>query len=526
VDRIDDRHGRANRRAYPAAPLTATTAGAQRLAALVAACLAAALASCAVGPDFRRPPAPTAERTLPPGASDEVPAPAELAPRFGAASDVPADWWTRFQCQPLDALVRDAVDRSPNLRAATAALRASEDSLRAGYGVFLPQVGVAATAARQDTVTVVDRALVASGPYSLGTLSASVSYAPDLFGGQRRAVEQLGAKVDAQRYAYLAAWLALTTNVANTAIARSGYQAQREALADVIRMQQDQIRIAEVQFEAGTSSYAPVAALRSQRATNSATLATLDQRIDQSEHLLAQLEARAPADARLPAIRLDELVVPLDVPDSLPSALARRRPDILAAEASLHVASAQIGIATADLFPTLALSGSGGTAHGAIADLLRAGTRYWSLQASLAASVFNGGSTWYTRRAAIDAYDEALAVYEQTVLGALQQVADAMRALQHDAQVQDAQREAQVAADENLKLARANFEAGNAGYLDLLTADGQVQQARLGVAGAVAQRLQDTVALYAALGGGWWNGNPAGAGVMPADAVRDAREGR
>jgi NodT family efflux transporter outer membrane factor (OMF) lipoprotein len=332
-----------------------------------------------------------------------------------------------------------------------------------------------------------------------------VSYTPDLFGSQRRSVEALRAAADAQRYGVLAAYLALTANVVNTGVARCAYQAQREALLEIVRMQADQIRIAEVQFEAGTAAYTAVVALKSQQAANQAAVAALEQRIDQSAHLLAQLGGRAPDDAPLPAIRLADLNVPADLPDTLPSALARHRPDILAAEAELHRASAQIGVATADLFPTLTLGGSLGASHAAIADVLKSGITFWSAQAQLAATAFSGFGQWYARRSAIDAYDRALADYQQAVLAGLTQVADAVTALGHDAQALRAQAASQDAAAEGLKLARANYEAGTAGYLDLLNADSQYQQARLAYVGAVAQRLQDTVALYAALGGGWWN---------------------
>jgi outer membrane protein TolC len=182
----------------------------------------------------------------------------------------------------------------------------------------------------------------------------------------------------------------------------------------------------------------------------------------------------------------------------------------------LHEASAEIGVATADLFPSLTLGGTAGASNSVISQTLRAGTKFWSAQAALAGSLFSGGSQWYTRKAAIDAYDASLAQYENTVLGGLQQVADAMTALNHDAQALRAQVEALASASENVKLTRAGYEAGLLGYLDMLAADSQYQQARLGYVGAVAQRLQDTVALYAALGGGWWNEGHESASAAPA----------
>ena len=467
------------------------------------------LAGCALGPDFHRPEAPAGESVL----SKDRPAPASLeadghAQHFDKQADLPAKWWERFQSKDLDSLVAQALERSPSLKSAQGTLRQSQDSLRAGYGVFFPQIGASIEATREvSTINLpppLGHGLTAVGPYNLGTLSANVSYVPDLFGAQRRTVEALGAVVDAQHYAMLATYLSLTSNVVNTGIARAGYQAQRDATLALIRMQDEQIRIAQVQYDSGTATYSAVLTLKSQQASNVAAVAALEQHVDQSEHLLAQLCGQSPGQFLAPAIPLEAIALPAELPDSLPSTLARHRPDILAAEASLHQASAQIGIATADLFPSLTLGGTAGYAHSELEHLLRAGTRFWSLQADLAGSIFSGGSQWYTRKAAIDAYDASLAQYQQTVLTALEQVADTMRALEHDAQALRAQAEALKAASENEKLTQANFEAGTAGYLDMLTADVQYQQARLGYLGAVAQRLQDTVALYAALGGGWW----------------------
>jgi NodT family efflux transporter outer membrane factor (OMF) lipoprotein len=473
-------------------------------ALLLALAPALLLAGCALGPDFKRPDAPTGTHVvIAPDA--EALRTGEASQRFDASADVPARWWTLFGSPALDALVDGALARSPTLAAAQAALRQSEDEVRAGYGVFYPQVGASLGVARETSVVEVNRKPQGVGPYNLATASASVSYVPDVFGRQRRSVEALRAQSEAQRDDLLAAYLALSANVVNACVARAGYQAQLDALRETVRMQADQIHLAQVQFDAGTAAYTAVLALTSQQSANAAAAAALEQRIDQSEHLLAQLGGSAPADAHLPAIALEDLRLPPDLPDTVPSALARHRPDILAAEADLHAASARIGIATADLFPTVSLGGSAGASQGSIAALVRSGVAFWSAQALVSGSVFSGFSQWYTRRAAIEAYQQSLALYQQTVLAGLTQVADAMTALTHDAQAVRAQSAALAAAGESLKLTRANYEAGTAGYLDLLSANLLYQQARLGYAGAVAQRLQDTVALYAALGGGWWN---------------------
>jgi NodT family efflux transporter outer membrane factor (OMF) lipoprotein len=490
---------------------------ARRNALVLAAC--AALAGCALGPDFHRPEAPPGDSVLKQEQTAGSLDADDRAQHFDRQADLAADWWRRFDSKDLDALVDQALARSPSLKAAQATLRQSENSLRAGYGVFFPQIGASVGASRQSSVIDLGHGLISTGPYDLGTFGANVSYVPDLFGGQRRAVEALGALVDVQRYNLRATYLSLTSNVVNTEVARAGYQAQRDATQAIIGMLADQVHLAQTQYDAGTGSYSAVLTLKTQQATNEAAVAALDQRIEQSEHLLAQLCGQTPADFAAPQIPVEKIALPAELPDTLPSTLARHRPDILAAEGSLHQASAQIGVATADLFPTLTLGGTVGASNTVISQTLRTGTKYWSAQASLAGSLFSGFSQWYTRKAAIDAYDASLAQYENTVLIALEQVADTMRALAHDAQALRAQVDALTAASQNEKLTRANFEAGTAGYLDLLNADAQYQQARLGYVGAVAQRLQDTVALYAALGGGWWNEAQGPPTVLPAAAL-------
>ncbi len=473
---------------------------------------AAMLGGCALGPDFHRPAPPSGAGVL------HAAPPAAMAAdgrtqRFDPRTDVAPDWWKQFHCAALDALVQEGLTNSPGLKAARATLWEAQDNLRAGYGVFFPQIGASLGATRESSVFFLGPNPIRPGPFNLATLQANVTYTPDLFGAERRTVEALGAQVDAQHDALVAARLTLAGNIVNTAIARAGYAAQRDAQRRIVGEQREQRRIALAQVRAGTAPYSSVLAIESQLATSRATLAALDQRLDQTRHLLAQLVGKAPAAFSAPPIALGDLVLPEALPDSLPSSVARHRPDILIAEARLHAASAGIGIATANLFPNLTLGGAAGRDTTAIASILHNGYRFWSLEASLAGSLFAGGTQWYQRKAAIDAYDAALATYDQTVLAGLSQVADTMRALDHDAQALRAQADARATASEALRLVQANFTGGTASYLDLLTADALLQQADLAYLGAVAQRLQDTVALYVALGGGGWDTTSSSAAI-------------
>jgi NodT family efflux transporter outer membrane factor (OMF) lipoprotein len=236
-----------------------------------------------------------------------------------------------------------------------------------------------------------------------------------------------------------------------------------------------------------------------------ATLPPLRQKLDQAGHLLATLAGRLPAEWTPPQIALTDITLPTELPISLPSDIVRQRPDILASEAQLHSASADIGVATAALFPSFTLSGSYGFNNSSIGDLLKSGSNIWSLGANVTTPLFHGGTLWFHRKAAIEAYQQSLAGYRQTVLSAFAQVADTLRALEHDAEGLHAQSQALDAAGEALQLIHVNYQAGTANYLQVLVADYQYHQAKIGYLQAQAQRLQDTVALFVALGGGWWN---------------------
>ena len=484
-------------------------------AALASAC-ALLSSGCAVGPDFVRPAPPEADRyTREPPAATTASADG-LAQRFAPGAELRADWWRLFQSPPLDAAVQQALEHSPTLLAAEASLRQSQDNLRAGAGVFYPQFDAGLGGGRARSAPIQQGSPQPGTIFNVVTLSGSISYALDVFGGERRAVEGLGALVDVQRFTGKAAVLALSANVVDTCIARAAYAAQIRATEQLIALETEQLHSIEVQVRAGTAPYANLLSQRSLLAANRALLAPLRQRLSQAEHLLALLEGELPARATPPDIELDSLTLPVDLPVSVPSELVRQRPDILAAEAQLHAASANIGVATAAMYPSFSLGADYGTAGSSVANLFGPTGRFWSIGPSITAPLFRGGSLRAERQAAIDAFDVQQANYRQTVLAAFDQVADALQALEHDAQALQAQTEARGAAADALALLQANYRAGLVAYVDVLTADAQYHQATLAWVQAVAQRQQDTVALFAALGGGWWNAPAAGAeGKMP-----------
>lgn len=473
------------------------------LAMAAALAIGCAISGCSVGPDFVRPVTPNVTQFVHGKPMQEVLAAERGSQRFDADAQLPTDWWTLFGSRAIDSAVSETLMGNATLEGAQASLRQSEDSMRAGAGVFFPQIDAGFGASREKYSPVRVGQDLPPTLFNLFTLTGTISYAFDIWGGQRRLVEGLRAQTDVARYALFATYLTLTTNVVNAMIARAAYTDEIAATRETIDLVREQVRITRTQAEAGTTAYSAVLTLESELATLEASLPALEQKRVQTQDLLATLAGEFPADWRADTLSLSDIVLPADLPAAIPSELVHRRPDILQAEATLHVASANVGVATANLFPSLTLSATGGYGNSSMGALLRAGGQTWSLGASISAPIFHGGSLWYQRKAALAALDGSRSAYRQVVLTAFAQVADTLRALEHDAAALDAQARALASAREALRLMRVNYEAGTVGYVQILVADQQFHQAEIAYLQDVAQRLQDTVALYAALGGGW-----------------------
>ncbi len=487
------------------------------MAALKGLCavLLCCILSCAVGPNFERPKPPSIESyTTGTMTTETIPADGK-AQNFEQGAKIVSDWWRLFNSPKLDAVVKEAIANNQNLLAAQAGLRQSQNNLRAGYGIFYPQLEAGLGASRQKTSSAAEGGITPSSIFNLFTLSATVSYTLDIFGGERRALESLGAQVDFQHAEVMATYITLSGNVVNAMIAKAGYQEQIKATEQLIDLQREQIKLTEVLAKAGTVPYSNVLSLESQLALYEATLPPLRQNISQTEHLLATLVGRTPAEWVPQQVELADLTLPGDLPITLPSQFVRQRPDILAAEAQLHSASAEIGVATAALFPSFTLNGSYGVASNKTGNLFKSNSNFWNLGANIDAPLFRGGTLWFGRQAELDAYQLSLANYRQVVLSAFAQVADTLRALEHDAELVRAQSHALNTTEETLRLVQANYQAGTANYVQVLLADGQYHQAKIGYLQALAQRYQDTAALFVALGGGWWNAEHIITGTKP-----------
>jgi len=467
------------------------------------------LAGCAVGPNYVRPDPPKTPRyTANPIPKTTVVADGKVQ-HFEDGKQVHGDWWRLFENPKVDAFVAQSLAGNPTLQAAQATLRQSQAILRAGYGVFVPQIGGNLGASRQTTNLRLIGSSAPNSVYNLFTVSATVNYTLDIWGGQRRQIEGLRAQMEAQRYNVMGTYIMLAGNIVNTAIAQAAYRAQIRATEDLIVLEKEQVSITQAQAEAGTVPSSNVLSLQSELASTQATLPPLRQNIDQANHLLATLLGFAPADfsstSNAQGLEIKDFKLPENLPVSLPSELVHQRPDILLAEEQLISANAQIGVATAAMFPSLTLNATAGGNSTSAGSIFQAGNLFWGLGANLVGPIVDGGTRWYQRKAAIEAHDSVLASYRQTVLNALAQVADTLRALEHDAETLSAQADAVHSAFDALHLTHINYQSGIATYLQLLIADEQYHQATLAYIQAQAQRLQDTVALYVALGGGWWN---------------------
>jgi NodT family efflux transporter outer membrane factor (OMF) lipoprotein len=464
----------------------------------------AGLCSCAVGPNFKKPDAPKVTDYL---AQPLQPQTGADAQQYVAGKDIPGQWWTLFHSPALDELVQQSLKSNPTLQAAQATLRQANENVAAQKGAFFPQVQAGYDFSRnRDPTGTLQPTLNSGAPiYNLHTAQVSVSYMFDFFGLNRRQVESLQAQADAQRYQLEAAYLTLTSNVVTAAIQEASLRAQIAATTEILNSERESARILRHQFDLGSIAQTDVMAQDAAVANLEATLPPLEKQLAVQRHLLAALAGRFPSDEPSQKFELDALTLPVEIPLSVPSALVRQRPDVLSAEAQLHTASAELGVATANLFPQISLTGALGGTSTVFSQLFASGNSYWSVGGSLTQTLFEGGTLIHERRAAAAALDAAGAQYRAVVLAAFQNVADALTALQLDADAVNANLKAEQAAAESLKATRHNVELGLASYLALLSAQQQYSQAVLNLAQARANRYSDTAALLQALGGGWWN---------------------
>lgn len=486
-----------------------------------------ALSACAVGPDFHPPEAPRVADASHPYTPAALPAmaasgasPAYVPQHFVDGRDVSATWWEAFQSPALDALVQSALAHSPSVAAAQATLRQAEENYRADYGsrVF-PSVTGQLSAGRQRYALAQSAEIPAGATGNLFSAGLDLSYTLDIVGGNKRELEGVRAAIDYQRFQVEATWLSLTSSVVATAIQEASLRAQLKATRDVVDNETQSLKVIAKQVELG--ALARSAALQQQTlvAQSQAQVPGLEKALAQTRHQLAVLAGRLPGDDGLPAFDIDALALPRELPVSLPSALVRQRPDVRASEALLHEASAQVGVATAALYPQITLSAGVDRQSLKLDKLFSTGTTGWSLAAGLVQPIFNGGALQAKKRAAAAAYDAAQAQYQSTVLNAFLNVANTLRAIDTDADAVTATAEAERLANESLGLVARQYQLGAVSYLASLDAQRTVLSTRVALVQARAARLTDTAALFQALGGGWWNATDAVASAASAPAA-------
>jgi NodT family efflux transporter outer membrane factor (OMF) lipoprotein len=466
------------------------------------------VSGCAVGPDFEQPPPPDIARytdsTLSKATASSETNGGE-AQYFSFGRDLPGEWWTLFRSRHLNRLIERAIAENANLQAAQLTLRQAQENAAAQAGTLLPTVDANGSGARQQ---ISPAQFGQNGPpllFNLFNATVNVSYTLDVWGGKRRALEASLAQADYQRFQVEATFLTLTANVVTTAIQEASLRGQIKATQDIIKGQTEQLEVLRGQFNLGGVPRSDVLAQEADLAATQATLPPLEKQLEQQRSLLATLTGRFPSEADREAFTIATLRLPQNLPVSLPSRLVEQRPDIRAAQEQLHQASANVGVATANLLPQFNITGDYGSAAVKFASLISPGTAIWSAGASVAQPLFHGGTLIHQRQAAIAAFEAAKAQYRDTVLNAVRNVSDSLRAIQTDAVTLRAQERAARTANDSLALAREQFRSGAINYLTLLNAQRTQQQALIGLAQAQAARYADTAALFQALGGGWWN---------------------
>lgn len=466
------------------------------------------LAACASEP-VRAPVVPSTESYTPtPVAATTASADVQggEAQRLVAGQDIPAQWWTLFRSPALDRLVRDALENSPTLVRAGARLRQAEEDYGARAGTQYPQVDAKLSANRVDVQpkSLGVSALPVATPLNLYLASVSVSYTLDLFGATRRELDGLRAQTDYQRYELEAARLMLAGNVVTAAIREASLREQIALTEEMIALQARSLAIAEQLERIGSAAKADVVAQRLELSQTRSGLPELQRQLGQLRHRLAVYTGRPPSAQGLPEFRLAELHLPGELPLSLPSELARQRPDIRAAEALLMQAGARVGVATANLYPQITLTATGGSLASSGGDFLSGGTGFYLFGASLAQPLFHGDELRAKRRSAVAAYEQAGAAYQEAVLLGFQNVADALRALETDAVKLRERTDAASHARTYHDIVSVRYSAGGVSFLSLLDAQRKLRGARLEQAQAIADRYADSAALFQALGGGWW----------------------
>jgi len=476
---------------------------------LSAATAFAVLAGCTQGPDFVRPTPPTASsyaRSPVPAQTVSADTYAGAAQRFAEGGDLPGEWWTLFHSEALNRIIAKAIKANPDLQSAQAALHVARENVLAQRGVFYPSVDAGFSPSHQKVASSLASPLNSNADtFDLFSGQISVSYTPDVFGLNHRTAESLQAQADVQRFQVEATYLTLTSNLVAAAIQEAALRDQIAANEQIATLERQAVDLVRRQRAIGQAAQSDITAQEAALAQTEAALPPLKKQLAQQRDLLTALMGSLPSEEPDETFALAALHLPEELPVSLPSQLVEQRPDIRAAEASLHAASAQIGVAMANRLPNITLTGALGGAGTTIANMFSGGNIGWDIAGDIAAPIFHGNALQHQERAARAAYDQASAQYRSVVVSSFQNVADTLHALAFDADSLKGAAHAEQVAATNLEIVRGRAQIGAANTLALLNAEQSYQQALINLAQARASRYADTVALFQALGGGWWN---------------------
>jgi NodT family efflux transporter outer membrane factor (OMF) lipoprotein len=503
----------------------------RRIRSAFAAAIAMLVASCAVGPNFHKPEAPANAGYAPaplPEASSSTEVHGGEVQHYIPGRDIPFQWWQLFQCPALNSLIEKAFKANPTITAAQAALAQAQELVYAQQGFYYPSVGATYQAERHKIAGNLtnDQAPGVQGNgdnlsaplqtpgvppyttplyYNFQTAELTVGFVPDVFGSNRRQVESLAAQTEVQGLALEATYITLASNVAAAAIQEASLRAQIRATQEIIAADEKALQILRDQFRLGLAMRIDVAAQETALAQAKATLPPLQLQFEQTRDLIRALVGNLPNNDVPETFELDALRLPPEMPLSLPAKIIEQRPDVRAAEAQLHAANAQVGVAVAAMLPQFSITGSYGGNADQFSWMFRHGGPFWNLVGDVTQPIFQGGTLLHRKRAAQQALKQAAAQYQSAVVTAYQNVADTLHASLSDADALVAQVDAENAAKVTYDLTRRQMETGYVNYLTLLSAQTAYQQALLNRVQAQATRYGDTVALFQALGGGWWN---------------------
>lgn len=494
---------------------------------------AGTLSACAVGPDFVRPAAPSSTAYAPtPMAERTAAAPVEggQEQRFVIGADIRADWWTVFGSPQLDALIARAIAANPSIEAANAALRVAQENVAAQRGFFFPTVGAGYSRTRTKLAgnqggnspgIQGNGSVIATGEgkpaseggtapfntpvsYNFHTAQLTLSYAPDVFGANKRQVEALQAQAEQQRYQAEAAYITLASNIVAAAIQDAQLRQQIATVRELIEASEMSVKLVQRQLKAGHVARLDVVLQERALAQSRELLPPLQKQFELNRNLLRAL-AGGDQDAEVPSFEMEGFALPKELPLSLPSQLIEQRPDVRAAEAQLHEASAQIGIARAARLPQFTIDGNLGGTASHFSQMFWNSGKFFELAANVAMPIFDGGTLKARERGAREALRQSAAQYRATVVMALQSVADTLQSIHYGATSLQATADVADKAKSVMELTRRQYGRGYLDRLALIEAEQTYRQALLDVTQARATRLGDTAALFQALGGGWWH---------------------